>query len=613
MTKEYLLKKELDVALEHAVEILEESGSKLLVTRKDIERSLASHIRSMANWSKKVSFSDLKKAKYTTDIYVELDLFVYPRRVRMQPNEVIKSIPLKNLFDQGTKHLVLLGQPGAGKTTSMKFLCQLLFHDEDFQSERFSLPIIIKFRELNNLKRKPESSIIVDQIYDILGFEVELAKQLRESKDTKDADARRSIKEKLVLNTLNELRILLILDGFDELSQFDARRDAIIAITTFATHLNNSTMVVTSRSGDFVYDIANTIQYEISPLNKEQVAQFASQWLNDEHKASDLLEKIYESPFADTAIRPLTLAHLCAIYERIGKIPDKPKTVYRKIINLLLEEWDQQRSVRRTSRYANFEVDRKFEFLSHLAYELTTWLQQTVFSKEDLLKIYKEIHGDYGLKITEAKQVVSELETHTGLFLQSGYDQYEFAHKSLQEFLTAEYLVKLASIPNNETILSKLPNELAIAVTISSSQSDYFSKLITDRLSNVALHKDFIKAFLSRLLIEKPDFNTAPNVGLAVVLLYSLYLELNVFKGDQLDLFYTDNLISEFEKIIKLILQRNSTDVIKNVYEIALTYEMRDGDPILFMKRRAEFEGLSLKITDNLPATIYVKNSFINT
>jgi len=73
----------------------------------------------------------------------------------------------------------------------------------------------------------------------------------------------------------------------------------------------------------------------------------------------------------------------------------------------------------------------------------------------------------------EAQQVVNELETHTGLFIQSGYEQFEFAHKSLQEYLAAEYLVKLPSIPPERRILFKLPNELAIAVTISSNPSDY--------------------------------------------------------------------------------------------------------------------------------------------
>ncbi|MEZ4676746.1 MAG: hypothetical protein R2932_21225 [Caldilineaceae bacterium] len=181
------------------------------------------------------------------------------------------------------------------------------------------------------------------------------------------------------------------------------------------------------------------------------------------------MKEIADSPFSDTTIRPLTLAHLCAIYERIGKIPDRPKTVYRKIIDLLLDEWDEQRSVRRISRYANFESDRKFEFLCNLAYELTTTFSKTLFSDKDLLQIYRQIYDNYDLLVNEAQKVVDELESHNGLFVQTGYNLYEFAHKSLQEFLTAEYIVKLPIIPEQSRTLVKLPNELAIAVTISST------------------------------------------------------------------------------------------------------------------------------------------------
>ncbi len=140
---------------------------------------------------------------------------------------------------------------------------------------------------------------------------------------------------------------------------------------------------------------------------------FALKWLGNKSKAENLIKEIQNSPFADTAIRPLNLAHLCAIYERIGKIPDKPKTVYKKIINLLLEEWDEQRSVKRNSSYANFETDRKFEFLSNLSFMLTTSLNRSVFSSADLIKVYKKIHKDFGLEADEMKQVVNELETHT--------------------------------------------------------------------------------------------------------------------------------------------------------------------------------------------------------
>lgn len=317
MLKEYVIKKLLDAGLEKAKKLLTESRSSLVVTRDDIESSIDHHLRAVKNWSQSVSFSDLKQAKRTTDIFIDLDLYVYPRRIRIQHKESIANIPLNALFEHAEAHIVLLGQPGAGKTTSMKHLCQEFFTSENFLQD-LAFPILIKFRDLNGVQIKLDTTILVEEIYKILGLKIEFLESLLD-------EERSALREKLVISILEELRVLLILDGFDELMDTRVREKAITDIRTLAEHLEYSKMIVTSRTGDFVYSINNAAPYEICPLTEVQIATFAQKWLNDNHQAKDFLRRIYESPFADTTIRPLTLAHLCAIYERIGKIPDNPE------------------------------------------------------------------------------------------------------------------------------------------------------------------------------------------------------------------------------------------------------------------------------------------------
>jgi hypothetical protein len=237
-----------------------------------------------------------------------------------------------------------------------------------------------------------------------------------------------------------------------------------------------------------------------------------------------------------------------------------------------------------------------------------------VFSTKDLLNAYKEIYYDYDLVAKEARQVVNELETHTGLLLQSGYEQFEFAHKSLQEYLTAEYLVKLPSIPSSRRVLSKIPNELAIAVTISSRPSEYFSELVIYRLLKQKLSVDFVKTFLSRLLLEKPDFNTSTRLGLSLVLLYTVYVECNVISGRQLSLFYFDRVITEFEKIIKLILRRSSVDIVRGYYETEYVYEMDGGDNLHRMVKVEKSPNIRLPFShSDLPDVIYIRESLLHT
>ena len=78
---------------------------------------------------------------------------------------------------------------------------------------------------------------------------------------------------------------------------------------------------------------------------------------------------------------------------------------------------------------------------------LTRRFKTTTFSTDNLRACYQEIHGNFGLPGSHATKVVDEIETHTGLFFQSAQDRFEFSHKSLQEFLAAEFIVRMPSIP----------------------------------------------------------------------------------------------------------------------------------------------------------------------
>lgn len=397
------------------------------------------------------------------------------------------------------------------------------------------------------------------------------------------------------------------------------REIVIKEIQELANFMENSKLIVTSRTSDFNYSLENVHVYELCSLDESQIELFAEKWLGDKSKAYDFLIAVRQSPFSDTTIRPLTIAHLCAIYERIGKIPDKPKTVYKKVINLLLEEWDEQRNVKRISSYASFEIDRKFEFLSSIAYYLSVKSKKSSFSKETLINAYLQIYENFDLGKKECSNVVQELETHTGLFIQSGFELYEFAHKSLQEYLTAEYIVKLPLLPNEKHLLQSLPNELAIAVSISSNPSNYLTELVQNRFLRNKLPYNFFQTFVTRLLLEKPDFNKNEKVGIAALLLYSLYLNpFEAIDSRQLTLFVIDDMVTEFEMLIDDIFKRNTKKFLYVLYEKNSVSESINGTRILTLKKiQNSFKynkifAMSAKDFENLPDYLSCRESFLN-
>lgn len=220
------------------------------------------------------------------------------------------------------------------------------------------------------------------------------------------------------------------------------------------------------------------------------------------------------------------------------------------------------------------------------------------------------MYEEYGLDERESKRVVAELETHTGLFLQSGYERYEFAHKSLQEFLAAEFLVKLPSIPQWNK-LAFLPNELAIAVAISSSPGTYFAELVFTRLRTRELPEDFLTAFLTRLLIEKPDFRSEAFVQLGLLTLLSEYLDLNFIKGGLPWTFQADHLLSGWETVIKKYHSHSLTRIL-NCYETDRIYDTRQTDAIhrLTLDRQSIPSQLQF-LMSAFPKVLFVRTSVL--
>lgn len=607
MIQELILKESAKEIFKYASSFLKKNLGKLISKEKDIQDSLIEHVQKTKNWSSEITFKDLKASKDVQQTYIELDMYVYPRKIRMYENENIQTIPLNKIFTTSKNHFAILGQPGAGKTTSMKYLCQSIFFSENSIDLEFKYPILIKLRDFNTPRNnKNDAGILIEYLYNVFGFSIEI-------KDNQSEAEIIRTKQKLVHYIVEKLNVLLIIDGFDELS-YRSHRDIVLGeIIELANYLEKSKLILTSRTSDFNYDFENIDIYELCSLNNLQINDFAKKWLNDDQKVISFLKEVYNSPFIDTAVRPLTIAHLCAIYERVGKIPEKPKTVYKKIVNLLLEEWDEQRNVKRISKYADFEIDRKFEFLTSIAYFLTVSSKRSIFSKSNLESAYYKINEDFGLEKKDSKNVMEELETHTGLFLQSGYEFYEFAHKSLQEYLTAEYIVRLPTIPN-EFIIRTIPNELAIAVSISSNPSQYFTELVFSRLNNVKLSYQFYQIFLTRLIIEKPDFNRSNLVGIAAFQLYSNYLVRNK-DMNQLKLFIQDDLILEFENTIKAIFKRNPKNLFQKYYDIVSEESSTNGTKVVTIHKKkmneidSEYNDIKYR---ELPDKLVYRDSFLD-
>jgi hypothetical protein len=482
---------------------------------EDAIQNVQKHISEIERWAHVVNFSDLEKKKTLSSVYIQLDTYLLPAKKHFSIVERNKTIALEKAVLEGQDHCVILGQPGAGKTTSLKKICDIVIKNK--KKAKYSFPILLRLREIGEISN---STPILEYISKVFPFEFEF----NEHKESRFSIGEEDARKDSIVSFLNEVNPIIILDGFDELKDANAKSIVLNELRTLASQLTKSKLVLSCRTGEFNYELDHSQTYEIAPLTQTQIESFVRKWLNDEAKAQDFLAKVKNSPFADTSIKPLSLAHLCAIYDRIETIPEQPKTIYKKVVNLLIEEWDEQRFIIRKSEFGSFQSDQKFEFLTHLSFYLTVTYQSTIFSIEQIRNAYEKICEYHGLPKNRSANVVSELEAHTGLFIESGYEKFEFVHKSIQEYLTADYLVKLPSLNTVRSHFEVLSSELAIAVSISSNPSLYFVELVLNYFLSLDLSNSFYSSFTSRIISENPTFKKNELVSVAALALISRWI-----------------------------------------------------------------------------------------
>jgi hypothetical protein len=83
MLLEFGIKKALDAAWSASTVLLRRASAKWTNGPIDAEKALALHLQAVSQWSREVSFAELRSPKDLGDVFVEPDFFVSPLRTRL--------------------------------------------------------------------------------------------------------------------------------------------------------------------------------------------------------------------------------------------------------------------------------------------------------------------------------------------------------------------------------------------------------------------------------------------------------------------------------------------------------------------------------------------------
>jgi len=527
MINEIILGQLVSEAFNGVKRLLKTKGVELVVSKDALEDTIRDHINYIQNKISFITFRELRGNRLLSDLYIEIDIELQRRRYRDYSRKYEKFI-IEQLVNRKIKlddkpHIVLLGGPGAGKTTTVQNVCRRLL-DTQFKN-KYSFPILIYLRDLQ------ADETVYSRLKNNLGIEFFFKHPTKH--EHLDSSSSQMLFQNLINSFLNSLNVVIILDGLDEvepsrLSSFHSEIDYLMS------NLHNSLVILTCRSASLDFNFSYSEEFELCDLNDNQVDFFVLKWFSNKVKSENFLSEIRSSQYYDLSLKPLTLAHLCAIYEKTDRLYDKPRFIYRKLIDLLIEEWDEQRRIKdrekyferneRDSVYSNFNTQEKSRFLREFAYDLIVNNRLRVYTQDDFHESYLRIYDNHNLPKYQAKKVIQEIEAHNGIIVLSGYDRFVFYHKSMQENMAAEYMIKMDSLPYKFIGSDKIniSNEYAIAICLSSDHNKTFYRFIFEELVKYKFDSKFIVEFLDRLYLERPIFKISILFPLSLILIYTI-------------------------------------------------------------------------------------------
>lgn len=320
--------------------------------------------------------------------------------------------------------LMLLGKPGAGKTTFLKRLATLC-NAGSFQKHR--VPIFITLKDLGDSSEKPNLLSYVSQWLKEMGVqEPQSAEQI-----------------------LNEGRGFLLLDGLDEVNEKSSKQ-VLQEIQSFSDRFPQNTFVVSCRIAAKEFVFQRFTEVEVADFDDDQIEDFADRWFQGKQldgKTERFLEKLKGySRIRELATNPLLLTLLCLVFETRTDFPANRSELYKEGLDVLLKKWDGTRNIEREKVYRELSLKRKEDLLSELAF--MTFEQSNYFFKQ---KDAERVIEGYIQNLPNAQAapealrldsegVLKSIEAQHGLLVERARGIYSFSHLTFHEYFTAREL-----------------------------------------------------------------------------------------------------------------------------------------------------------------------------
>ena len=391
----------------------------------------------------------------------------YQIRALQQQTENVPRLTVLDALNQ-TPKMVLLGDPGAGKSTFMKRIAAALAAKQlnlagvipDLQPDLF--PVLVILREiiprlaaldLTALSDKQQKSVLVKT----------LCEQIEEDLEAMEApEAGAEIRD-----LLHSGDCLLFFDGLDEVP-FQYRRLIRQTVSAVIQTCRLKQVVITSRirsyTGDAVFP--NFTSFTLAPFSDEQVRDFISGWyqaqkslgrLNQKQvtdKAADLIQVALKPELRELAENPMLMTTMALVHQRNIGLPDQRVELYNLAVDILLRRWQKHKHGEQKLAASaeltgflknNLKLRKAIEHLAYTAHSARKDDVQTAdLPRGTALTLLEQ--PQYLGSAALAEEFLDYVDQRAGLLLGRGGDarhpaDYCFPHRTFQEYLAACHIL----------------------------------------------------------------------------------------------------------------------------------------------------------------------------
>jgi predicted NACHT family NTPase len=340
------------------------------------------------------------------------------------PPEAKRVNGLRLVREKG--NLFILGKPGAGKTTFLKYIA---LQAAEQNIDKIPIFVSLKYWADSGAELLP----FITERFDICDF----------------PDAQPFVEE-----LLKSGNAIVLFDGLDEVNQESGQRDRQTrAMNNFVEKYDRTQCLVTCRIAASDYSFQPFTYVEIADFAERQIQTFVGNWFrNNEGEKDEETCKRFVTEFArqdnkglrDLARTPLLLTLLCLAFNETLTFPQRRAEIYQEAVDALLKKWDSSRRIKRDEVYRKLSLGHKENMLARIAAETFEHNQYFIPQPEleRLITDYvKNVPPHDTDETTDGETILKAIEAQHGIFVERAHKIYSFSHLTFQEYFTAKYVV----------------------------------------------------------------------------------------------------------------------------------------------------------------------------